>query len=41
MLWISFGRWNHKAGRFLLWERIYFKNWRWTPFVWLSKRYDS
>jgi hypothetical protein len=41
MLFISFGRWGHKGGRFLVWERIWWRGWRWTPFCRVKKRYDS
>lgn len=39
MWWISFGRWNHSAGRWLVLKRYFWRGYRWTPFVRISKRY--
>jgi hypothetical protein len=40
VLWISFRRWSMAAGRFLYWRRVYFGEWRWTPFAWVVWRGD-
>lgn len=39
MIAIRFGRWSHAAGRWFVWDRIYWHGWRWTPFCRLSWRY--
>ncbi len=41
MIWINFGFWSGSSGRFFRMERIYREYGRWTPFVWVSKRYES
>jgi len=39
MLWISFDRWSSSAGDYLIATRIYWRGYRWTPFVRLRWRY--
>jgi len=41
MILLNLGRWGHKGGRFLFWDRIYRKGWHWTPFCHVEKRYRS
>jgi DNA-directed RNA polymerase subunit RPC12/RpoP len=41
MIVLNFGRFSHRGGRFLFWERIYWHGWRWTPFCRIEKRYKS
>lgn len=36
---IRFGRWSHLAGRWLVWDRIYRKGYKWTPFCRVRRRY--
>lgn len=38
MYWISFGRWNHAAGRFFIANRVLIDGYRWTPIVKLRSR---
>ncbi|MCP4538530.1 MAG: hypothetical protein GY832_15450 [Chloroflexi bacterium] len=38
MIWLSFGKWAHAAGRFFVSERIYWKGYMWTPFVRVQRR---
>lgn len=38
MIWISFKKWNNKAGKFFTYNRIYWKG-QWTAFVKVSLRY--
>lgn len=40
MIVLALGRWNHKAGWFLVWDRLYWGG-RWTPFCRIRMRYDS
>lgn len=35
---IRLGRWSNAAGRFFLWDRIYSKGFKWTPFVRVRRR---
>lgn len=30
---VALGRWNHAAGRWFIRERIWWRGYRWTPFV--------
>jgi hypothetical protein len=39
MILIRFGRWSHAAGRFFVWDRIYWKGWKWTPFCRVKRRH--
>jgi hypothetical protein len=39
MIWINFGRFSYRGGRWLFWKRIYWRGWRWTPFCHVEKRY--
>lgn len=41
MIFISFGRWSSSHGRWFTRERIYWKGYRWTPFVRISWRYGG
>jgi len=38
---LNFGKWNSSHGRFFVATRIYWRGYRWTPFCWLQKRYDT
>lgn len=38
MIWISFGKWNGAVGRFFIRRRLYWKKYKWTPFVWVAWR---
>lgn len=38
MIWINFGKWDHKGGRLFTFERIYIKGYRWTPIVRFQRR---
>ena len=40
MIFIAFGRWNHSAGSWFIRERIYWRGYRWTPFVRVRWRYE-
>lgn len=39
MIWIAFGRWNGSGGRWFCRQRIYWKGYKWTPFVRVRWRY--
>lgn len=43
VIWISFGRWSGRGGRWLIWDRIYrWRHWPWygwTPFCHIRWRY--
>lgn len=41
MIWINLGRFSHRGGRWLFWQRIYWRGWRWTPFCHVEKRYKK
>lgn len=38
---INFGRWSTSGGKLFFRERIYISGYRWTPFVWVEKRYSG
>lgn len=40
MILIALGRWNHSAGRWLIRERIWWRSYHWTPFVWVRWRFQ-
>ena len=40
MILIALGRWNHSAGHGLIRERIWWRGYRWTPFVRARWRYQ-
>lgn len=33
MIWVAFGRWSSAGRTYCILDRIYWKNWRWTPLV--------
>ena len=33
MIWISLGRWSLSSGRYIIRVRIYWRGYKWTPFV--------
>lgn len=39
MIVVAFGRWSGSAGRLFIRRRIYWKGYRWTPFVHIARRY--
>jgi hypothetical protein len=39
MMFIAFGRWSNAAGRWFIRERIYWRGYRWMPFVRVRRRY--
>ena len=39
LYWISFGKWSNAGGPYFCAWRWYWKGYRWTPFVKLTKRY--
>ena len=41
MKMIRFGKWRSSAGRWFIWERIYWKGYRWTPFCSVRQRYKG
>lgn len=41
VLWLNFERWGYAGGRWFVARRIYRQGWKWTPFVWLKRRYAS
>jgi len=32
------GKWSHAAGRWFVWDRIYYKGYKWTPFCKVHRR---
>lgn len=40
MYMLSFGKWSRKAGRFLTWDRVYWRGYKWLPLCKLHKRYS-
>ena len=38
MIWLSFGGWSYTSGRWLTQKRLYWRGYKWTPFVLVSKR---
>ncbi len=41
MKWFSWGKWDRKAGRWFVYERLYRiggDHIEWTPFVWITRR---
>lgn len=41
VIWLSFGRWAASAGRWLIWDRLYWRGYRWTPFCRVSLRHTK
>lgn len=41
MIWINFGKWNNGGGFLFKKQRIYIKDYKWTPFIKLSIRYKN
>ena len=41
MIFVALGRWSSAHGRWFTRERIYYKGYRWTPFVHVSWRYRN
>ena len=41
MIMIRFGRWSRAGGKIFTWQRIYFKGYKWTPFVLIKRRKQS
>lgn len=41
MIWLSFGKWNHKAGPLFVWDRAYLSLGRWTPIIFGKPRYKG
>lgn len=41
LLSISFGRWSGAGKRFFSWRRIYWKGYKWTPFVVGVRRFPT
>jgi len=41
MIWIKFGKWNHAARRWFIYDRIYRKGYKWTPLVRVQRRYKA
>lgn len=41
MILLSLGKWSNKGGRFLKWRRIYIRNYIWTPFCRVTRRYPT
>lgn len=39
MYLIRFGRWNRAAGRWLVWERLWWRGYKWTPFCKVGLRH--
>jgi hypothetical protein len=39
MLWIASGDWNNAAGRAFVRSRIWWRGYKWTPFVTVRWRY--
>lgn len=39
MIWISFSKWSSRGGSLFLWKRIYWRGFKWTPFVVGTWRY--
>lgn len=40
MIFIAFGRWSNAAGSWFFRERIWWRGYRWTPFVRIRWRYE-
>ena len=40
MIFVALGRWNRAAGRWFIRERIWWRGYRWTPFVRARWRYE-
>jgi hypothetical protein len=40
MFLVNFGRWGHAGGKWFAWERVYYKGYKWTPFVKVKKRHS-
>ena len=38
---VALGRWSSASGRWFTRERIYWKGWKWTPFVRVRRRYPK
>jgi len=41
MIWLNFERWSAAGGRWFRRDRIYWKKYKWTPFVWVRWRYNA
>lgn len=37
---LQFGRWGRKSNKFLIYDRLYIKGYKWTPFCWVGKRFS-
>ena len=37
--WLNFEQWGYSGGRWFVARRVYRQGWKWTPFVWLERRY--
>lgn len=38
---LSFGRWDHAAGRWFVRERVYMNGYKWTPIVKVKRRWGA
>ena len=39
MIWVSFKKWSNGGGAIFCYKRIYWKGYRWTPFIRVFWRY--
>ena len=37
--WLNFEKWGDAGGSYFCARRVYRHGWKWTPLVWLTKRY--
>ena len=41
VIWIKFGRWSMYASSYFVYYRLYPRNWTWSPFVRVERRYKK
>lgn len=41
MFWLNYKKWSSSHGNYFTAERIYLNGWKWSPFIWIKKRYKK